>query len=267
MRTALVVFLSLLLHVGIVFAGLVYFPKSARQFATTQIVPLELVNEITDRTNVPQEIVEEEIIEEEAPPPAPEPEPEPPAPDPEPEIDNSAVPEQIPVAEPEPVVEPVPEPEQPATPQPRREAPQPTQSSQADSFDALLNDLAGSIDEERSNAPAGQAQQGASSYEAIGVTLADSIRAQAQRCFRSSIDAPNPERLLVRVRVRLNRDGSLDGRPEALNEQAISLSDDRYWRVARERALAAIIDCAPYRLPAEYYSIWRRIDVTFRSET
>jgi outer membrane biosynthesis protein TonB len=269
MRTALVVFLSLLLHVGIVFAGLVYFPESARQFATTQIVPLELVTEIAAQTNLPQEIIEEEVIEEEAPPPAPEPEPEPepPAPAPEPEIDNSAVPEQIPTPEPEPVVEPIPEPEQVASQQPRREAPQPTQSSQADSFDALLNDLAGSIDEERSNAPSGQARQGASSHEAIGVTLADSIRSQAQRCFRSSIDAPNPERLLVRVRVRLNRDGSLDGRPEALNEQAISLSDNRYWRVARDRALAAIIDCAPYRLPAEYYSIWRRIDVTFRSET
>lgn len=267
MRTALVVFLSLLLHVGIVFAGLVYFPESARQFATTQIVPLELVTEIAAQTNVPQDIIEEEVIEEEAPPPAPEPEPEPPASIPQPEPEPELIPAEDPVEEPEPVVEVTPEPEQQPTPQPRREAPQPTQSSQADSFDALLNDLAGSIDEERSNAPSNQTQQGASSYEAIGVTLADSIRSQAQRCFRSSVDAPNPERLIVMVRVRLNRDGTLDGQPEELNANAIDRSDNRYWRVARDRALAAIIDCAPYRLPAEYYSIWRRIDVTFRSET
>ncbi|MBI1236988.1 MAG: hypothetical protein GC188_09940 [Alphaproteobacteria bacterium] len=131
----------------------------------------------------------------------------------------------------------------------------------------MLRDLANSVDRDRSSSSSGRAQDSASSYEAIGVTLADSIRSQAQRCYRGSADAPDPERLIVVVRVRLNRDGTLDGQPDILNRQAIDVSSDRYWRVARDRALAAIIDCAPYRLPAEHFTIWRRIDVTFRNET
>ena len=202
MRTALVVLASLLVHAGFILAGLFYFPQTVRQFTTSQIVPLELITEIAEVTNLPEEEVEEDPVEEEAPPPEPEPEP----PQPEPEIGMTAAPETEP-------------------------------------------------------APA------ASSSEAIGVTLADSIRSQAQRCYRGSADAPDPERLIVVIRVRLNRDGSLDGQPDVFNRQAIDLSGDRYWRVARDRALAAVIDCAPYRLPAEHFSIWRRIDVTFRNET
>ncbi|QNL17919.1 cell envelope integrity protein TolA [Hyphobacterium sp. CCMP332] len=265
MRTALVVFASLLVHAGFIVAGLFYFPQTVRQFTTSQIVPLELITEIADVTNLPEEEVEEEPVEEEAPPPVAEPEPEP-----EPEIDMNAAPETEAAPEPEPEPEPEfvpdPEPEAPAQP-PAQTAPQPAQPAREQSFDDMLRDLASSVDRDRSSSSSGQTQDSAASYEAIGVTLADSIRSQAQRCYRGSADAPDPERLIVMVRVRLNRDGSLDGPPEALNRQAIDVSGDRYWRVARERALAAVIDCAPYRLPAEYFSIWRRIDVTFRNET
>jgi len=261
MRTILVIFVSLLVHAGFIVAGLVYFPKNVRQFSTSQVVPLELITEIAEVTNTPEEEVEEEPVEEEAPPPEPDPEPEP-------EVDMSAAPETQAAPEPEPEPEPEfvpdPEPEAPAQ-QPSNPAPQQTQVPQEQSFDDMLRDLANSVDRERSSS-SGSTQDASSSYEALGVTLADSIRSQAQPCFRSSADAPNPERLNVVVRVRLNRDGSLDGRPDILNRQAIDVSGDRYLRVARDRALAAVIECAPYRLPAEHFSIWRRIDVTFRSD-
>lgn len=259
MRTALVLFLSLAVHVGFVAAGLIYFPQSVNQYTTSQIVPLDLVEEIAPQTNLPEEEVEETPVEDEAPAPDPEPAP--------PEIELDATPETEPEIETEPAPAEVaaltPEPE--AAPQP--ETPPPAPSRSTDSLDSLLGDLANVVDEERAASPARNQTQGARSSEAIGVTLADSIRSQAQRCFRSSVDAPDPERLIVVVRVRLNRDGSLDGRPDVLNRQAIDASSNQYWRVARDRALSAIIDCAPYRLPAEHYSIWRRIDVTFRQET
>ncbi|WP_420434238.1 hypothetical protein [Hyphobacterium sp.] len=259
MRTALVLFLSLAVHVGFVAAGLIYFPQSVNQFTTSQIVPLDLVEEIAPQTNLPEEVIEDVPAEEAAPAPVPEEAPS--------EIEVDAAPE----AEPETETEPAPAeiaaltPEPEATPQ--RETPPPAPSRSTDSLDSLLGDLANVVDEERATSPSRNQTQGARSNEAIGVTLADSIRSQAQRCFRSSVDAPNPERLIVVVRVRLNRDGSLDGRPDVLNRQAIDASTNQYWRVARDRALSAIIDCSPYRLPAEHYSIWRRIDVTFRQQT
>jgi len=267
MRTALVVFLSLLVHAGFILAGLVYFPQTVRQFTTSQIVPLELVTEIAEVTNLPEPEPEDEVVEDEVPPPAPEPEAES---EPEPEIDMSAAPETESAPEPEPAPEPeivpAPEPEAPVQ-EPASQAPQPAQASREQSFDDMLRDLATSVDNERASSSTGQTQDAASSYEAIGVTLADSIRSQAQRCYRGSADAPDAERLIVVVRVRLNRDGSLDGRPDILNRQAIDISSNSYWRVARDRALSAVIDCAPFRLPAEHFSIWRRIDVTFRNET
>jgi outer membrane biosynthesis protein TonB len=258
MRTAIVLFLSLAIHVGFVAAGLIYFPQRLEQYTTSQIVPLELIDEIAPETNLPEEEVEEIPVEEEAPAPPPE--------DTPPEIDLDAAPETEAEPDPAPVETPAATPEPEAPPQ-QDMAPAPAPSRSTDSLDSLLGDLASVVDEERAAAPSRNQTRGAQSSEAIGVTLADSIRSQAQRCWRSSVDAPDPERLIVVVRVRLNRDGSLDGRPEPLNRQAIDLAGDRFWNVARDRALAAIIDCAPYRLPAEYYSEWRRIDVTFRQET
>lgn len=268
MRIAIVILVSLLLHAGFVVAGLVYFPHSINQFTTSQIVPLEFIDDIVPITNLPEEEIEEEFVEEEAPPPVPEEEtiPEtPPDTPPEPEIDQEAVEDVPPAVEtrPEQTPDPQPQPEAPPqTPTARTSPPQ----RQEDSLNDLLGDLASVVDEERASASSNNRNRGASSREAIGITLADSIRSQAQRCWRSSADAPDPERLIVVIRVRLSRDGSLDGQPDVFNRQAIDVSGDRYWRVARDRALAAIIDCAPYRLPAEHFSEWRRIDVTFRAE-
>lgn len=262
MRSTLVVLASLLVHAGFIVAGLFYFPQTVRQFTTGQIVPLELITEIAEVTRLPEEEIEEEPVEEEAPPPEPEPEPEPPQP--EPEINMPAAQETEPAPEPAPENEPEPDPA-PETP-PAQSTPQQPEQSREQSFDDMLRDLANTVDRDRP-ASSGNQQSAANSYEAIGVTLADSIRSQAQRCYRGSADAPDPERLIVVIRVRLNRDGSLDGQPDVFNRHAIDQSTDRYLRVARDRAMAAIIDCAPYRLPAEHFSIWRRIDVTFRNET
>ncbi|WP_421790371.1 hypothetical protein [Hyphobacterium sp.] len=262
MRAFLVFLVSLLGHAGLVVAGLLYFPESTRQFATSQIVPLELITEIQEITNLPEEEVEEEPVLEEA-PPEPEPEETPPPPDPEPEVELDAEPDVAPVDEAEPEATPAPS----ETAQPEEETPQrPVRSRREDSLDSLLADLASTVEEERGSSSSRDDRPAQASYEALGITLADSIRSQAQRCYRSSVDAPNPEQLIVLVRVRLNRDGTLDGQPDVLNRDTIEGSGNRFWRVARDRSVAAIIDCAPYRLPAEYFSIWRRIDVTFRSD-
>ncbi len=275
MRTAFIVFLSLLFHAAFVVVGLFYFPTTVTQFTTSQIVPVEFIDEIAPVTNLPEEEEDEVPVEEaEQPaepdpsPPDPEPEPAPQQPDPEPEVDMNAAPETeaSPEIAPEAEAEAAPDPE-PESRTVEDTSPRPAQSRNEDSLDSLLRDLASTVDEERAASSSRNQQTGAQSSEAIGVTLADSIRSQAQRCWRSSVDAPDPERLIVVVRVRLNRDGTLDGDPDILNRQAIDISGDRYWRVARDRARAAIIECAPYRLPAEHYSIWRRIDVTFRQET
>ena len=38
---------------------------------------------------------------------------------------------------------------------------------------------------------------------------------------------------------------------------------DPYFRGAAERALRAVQSCAPYRLPADRYEVWREIEFRF----
>ena len=56
--------LSLLIHAGILAAGLVYLPRAARVFEDTPIVPIELVT-VADETNVRAAAPEPEPVEEE----------------------------------------------------------------------------------------------------------------------------------------------------------------------------------------------------------
>ncbi|MBI1234148.1 MAG: hypothetical protein GC208_06555 [Alphaproteobacteria bacterium] len=278
MRRALVI--SLALHGALLVSGLIYFPMAVQPYSSGQIVPVDLVT-LSDITNVrarsPDPVVEtpppaEEVpaetpVEqpvEDTPPPAPaESEPEAVTPDPTEAAPEAAEPD----AEAEPEVEDPPAPrETPRTP--------PQQTQQQTQSDALdLDSLSDLVNQSRSQTQTNRATEQGDTQRAIGAgtadngTLADLIRSQANRCWRNSRDAPNPERLIVNVQVRLNRDGTLAGPPVASNAARIRSSGDPYWQVAQDRALAAIIDCAPYRLPSEQYAQWRLIDVTFRNDT
>ncbi|MEN0653254.1 MULTISPECIES: hypothetical protein [Hyphobacterium] len=277
MRRALAI--SLALHGALIVSGLIYFPMAVRPLSSGSIVPVDLVT-LSDITNVqartPDPVAETPPPAEEIPvetpaeqpaedtPPAPaESEPEAVIPDP-----TEAAPEAVePEAEAEPEVEDTPAPrETPRTP--------PQQTQQRTQSDALdLDNLSDLVNQSRnsqnSNSAAlqGDNQRGVGSGSADTATLSDFIRSQANRCWRNSRDAPNPERLIVNVQVRLNRDGTLAAPPVAENASRIRASGDPYWQVAQERALAAIIDCAPYRLPSEQYAQWRLIDVTFRNDS
>ncbi|TGY90466.1 hypothetical protein E5163_04930 [Marinicauda algicola] len=92
-------------------------------------------------------------------------------------------------------------------------------------------------------------------------TLSDMMASQIARCLRSSADAPADMDLAVLVEVRLNRDGTLAGPPRLVQEARVMGSTNPYLRVAGQRALRAVIDCAPYRMPAEAYQQWRLLEV------
>lgn len=261
-------------------AGLIYLPQAARHLSTGVIVPVDLVT-LAETTNVraaaPEPVIEEAPPEPE--PPAEEPEDaavEPAAAVPPPveedrpvEVIDDGTPDEPPVTE---TPEETPEPPTPRErPDPARQQ-EPVREQRQASVD--LDYLSGLVDQardsqprDRGNAEAGERRDGAGAGTAMTANLVDLVHSQAVRCYRGSADAPNPERLIVQVRVRLNRDGSLAEPPVSVNSGRIRASGDPFWLVAEERALAAIIDCAPFRLPADQYSQWRLIDVTFRNNT
>ena len=75
--------------------------------------------------------------------------------------------------------------------------------------------------------------------------------------------APNPERLIVQMEVYLAPDGSVARPPQLSADTARAASADPFMRSAVEAAKLAIHVCAPYKLPADRYSVWRDISVTF----
>jgi len=76
-------------------------------------------------------------------------------------------------------------------------------------------------------------------------------------------EAQNPEEIIVKVRIRLNHDGTLAAPPEVTSSGRSNL-----YMVSRERAVIAVMRGAPFRmLRPENYEAWRDIEVTFDPRT
>lgn len=105
---------------------------------------------------------------------------------------------------------------------------------------------------------------------AVGEGTANEVRveallwAQMVSCWGTVEDLPDPERLTVTVRVKLKRDGTLDGDAELMSRRA-SIGD-RFMQQAVERALSAVRRCAPYQLPEDDYDLWNEITLNFKHE-
>lgn len=273
MRFGVVV--SVLLHLTIVGAAFVSLPSNWRPDVEPEpFIPLDLIEEaeLDLTTSVPAaapEPVEEPEPEPEPAEPEPEPEPEPPAPVEEPE------PEPAPEPEPEPEPAPV-EPEPEPDPEPEPVKPEPKPEPKEETLDlAALSQL---IDKERekethtSETPAEASVEAEESRAAIGpgdrLTASDQakMRAAVQRCWNTGavIGAPEPEKLIVVLEIDLNRDGSLRGAPRVANALQINLSGNRFWKVAEQTAVRAVVSCAPYDfLPQDRYDTWKEFRLNF----
>jgi len=266
---------SILFHLAIVGAAFVTPPFRKFPDVTPEpYIPLELIREaeLALKTSVPAarpEPVEEEIIEPDL--PEPEIEEEPPAPV------EERVAEALPEPEPEPapaVTEP--EPKEPEVkPEPKPEPPKPEQTAELD-----LDALSQLIDKEKQNERAEQPREAPSqttetadrARAAVGagdrLTASDKakMKAAVERCWNagSIIGAPEPEKLRVEILIELNRDGTLAFQPKVQNALQINLSGNRFWKVAEQNALRAVVSCAPYDFfPQERYQDWQSFLLNF----
>jgi outer membrane biosynthesis protein TonB len=269
MRQALGFIASALIHFALVASAFIAFPQAARYASDSVIIPVELVT-LSDVTNVRAARPEPEPVR-----PEPEPEPVTPAPETQPEIITQ--PEPIPLPpepQPEPQPEPEPEPAPEPEPEPAREpepapppAPRPQPRPQPQPERGLdLDDLSRLVDRSRQEtrqrpAEEGEARRGAGEGTAMTATLQDMLRSQIARCTRSNADAPSNMDLRVVVEVRLERSGALSSPPRLRDEARVMNSSNPFLRVAGERAVRAVIDCQPYRLPPEAYGQWRHLEV------
>jgi outer membrane biosynthesis protein TonB len=253
---------SLVIHAAALSAGLLVVRAAppVREAAPSLSIPIDLVA-IAPRTNVreaaqtakeaPPEITSE--LESEGAPPAAEPAPPPQA--------------QAPASEPS-AAAPQPKP----APRPAERPERGASASQARPLD--LDRLAEMVDRAR---PAGHAERPraspnaspdpeerprrrAGAGSAMTATAEDALRAQLKRCWRAPVDLPDPERLVVKVRVSLTREGAIARPPEVVDAAP---PGDGAMKTAEERATRAVRICAPYALPAEGYEMWSDLILRF----
>lgn len=96
----------------------------------------------------------------------------------------------------------------------------------------------------------------------MAASATDALREQMKRCWRAPVDQANPERLIVTVKVFLNRDGSVQRAPTLVQPNPLPVGD-RGMVLAWESAKRAILTCAPYDLPEESYEIWNDLTLRF----
>ena len=74
---------------------------------------------------------------------------------------------------------------------------------------------------------------------------------------------PDVDQLVSKVRFRLNRDGSLAGRPQIVGQRGENATNSAQAGRHGEQAVRAIQLAAPFDLPDEYYDAWKTVTLDF----
>jgi hypothetical protein len=144
----------------------------------------------------------------------------------------------------------------PSNAQDGKPTPAPAPPSSGDEFDS--NMILGNFPREHTD--------GAMTAQRVADRVAVLMRTHMRRCWRTQEDSA----VVVTVTFELNRDGSLDGRPEVTSPEGYAFDPDA--RRAADAARDAITACAPYPfavdpIASEHYDLWREMEIRFDPRT
>lgn len=182
--------------------------------------------------------------------PAEEPAPPPPQPVVKP------APKQAPAPTPKPVVKPAAQQKPAARPQQTVSRPPVRRSGLSRS---LVEGLEDSPAQGRAVKPSQAKATGISAAQMTGAQKA-SLNSQIYRQLKPFWKPPSgadAEQLVTFLEVRLNRDGSLAGDPQVIDQKGITDSNRAQAKLHAERAIQAVRRAAPFDLPSEYYDAWK----------
>ena len=92
----------------------------------------------------------------------------------------------------------------------------------------------------------------------------DAIRAQFMQCWSIPLGMPYDETHIVKIKVFLNKDGSLSKAPEVLQHERMNTPGEEYFRTLAESALRAVRRCDPIKVPdVERYDSWKNLQLNF----
>jgi hypothetical protein len=99
---------------------------------------------------------------------------------------------------------------------------------------------------------------------ASGLTLSeeDALRAQIFGCWTVPLGLPYDEDLLVRVKLELKQDGTIN-KSEILDHERMNKPGQKFYKILAESALRAVRICQPLRVPQTGYEKWKIIQLNF----
>jgi len=108
-----------------------------------------------------------------------------------------------------------------------------------------------------------QSQAAAGAGTALTMSEQDALQSRMYECWSEPVGAPNPQELIVEVRVKMRRDGTIID--AYLNDQrAVQRSLNPFMPIAARNAVNAVKKCSPYDfMPVEKYSQWQDMVLTF----
>ena len=107
-----------------------------------------------------------------------------------------------------------------------------------------------------------QSQDQSMDISALTLTEEDALKAQIFGCWSIPLGLPYNENLLVRIKLKLNPDGTVS-QSEILDHARMNKPGQGFYKVLAESALRAVKLCQPLRVPTTGYERWKELQLNF----
>ena len=99
---------------------------------------------------------------------------------------------------------------------------------------------------------------------ATGLTLSqeDALRAQIFGCWSVPLGLPFDENLLVRIKLQLKKDGTIE-KSEIMDHERMNRPGQKFYKILAESALRAVRICQPLKVPPTGYDKWKELQLNF----
>jgi hypothetical protein len=136
------------------------------------------------------------------------------------------------------------------------------QESNTDRIAALLNKIPDAVDEAEPQELAEETRpvrgQSDGMQSSMSVNEIDALRARIAQCWSPPPGGLGADKIVVRIRLQLNEDGTLVGYPTVANR-----GTSPFFQAAADSAVRAVFQCQPYSLPSDKYALWRDMILNF----
>lgn len=150
-----------------------------------------------------------------------------------------------------------------ATPKKPKAKPETKRDFSTDRIAALLNKIPDAADEPAPVLPSEDTPrqvrgQSSGTEMTMSVNEIDALRARIAQCWSPPPGGLGADQIVVKLRLKLNEDGTLVGYPAIANR-----GSSPFFQAAADSAVRAVYQCQPYTLPSEKYALWRDMILNF----